>query len=256
MNVPRILYRSFVGIIRFGCGHPVLALQLLFQRVCYFFSRRILFPVRDHLGFIIDKPCEMISYWSFFVMRELDDPGWRGEIERSEHPLVVDIGANAGVFCHYIYSINRGARFVAVEPVPVWKPQIEKWSALTGCEVVFHGAAVSDREGEAKLYLPDEHGLTASLKEDWEGGSGSSIDVRSVTLDSLVDENVCLLKIDVEGAEKEVLRGAHEVLGRTSCILVEIHDDDSVQEICSILGSAWARRRLSEIDYFFYRKSR
>jgi hypothetical protein len=50
-------------------------------------------------------------------------------------------------------------------------------------------------------------------------------DIRMVTLDSLAYENVDLIKIDVEGYEMEVLKGANNTLTDTQYLMIELNNN-------------------------------
>lgn len=50
-------------------------------------------------------------------------------------------------------------------------------------------------------------------------------DIRMVTLDSLAYENVDLIKIDVEGYEMEVLKGANNTLAGTQYLMIELNNN-------------------------------
>ena len=84
-----------------------------------------------------------------------------------------------------------------------------------------------------------------------------SIEVEARTLDSVLaetgDPHVDVLKIDVEGAELALLRGAEHTLGdrRLFAVLVEVHPDFGVDtaEVCDLLaGYGFTFRVPGEID--------
>lgn len=83
----------------------------------------------------------------------------------------------------------------------------------TGATVENYKCAVTDEVGPKTLYCPgiwsDNRG-TATL----EGGEaeGVGVKVRGVQLDEIVDRDVQLIKIDVEGHEREVLEGGEQGL--------------------------------------------
>jgi FkbM family methyltransferase len=129
--------------------------------------------------------------------------------------VVADVGAN-----------------VAVEPAPEPRRRLsERFAGVPGISI--DGRAVSDRPGTAVLHVTG-HSHNSSLHAP-HGGMGSlyetatgwevvdRVQTPTTTLDELLaGEDVALLKIDVQGAEREVLRGADQVLGRTAAILIEV----------------------------------
>ena len=96
-------------------------------------------------------------------------------------------------------------------------------NCLEGAVKVFR-SAVSDRLGRATLYIPDpSHGLietSSSLNAAFKPHT-NTIEVDVVTLDALLmtGQKVCVVKIDVEGHEAAVLRGATSMIARDRPIL-------------------------------------
>ena len=129
----------------------------------------------------------------------------------------IDIGANIGY-----YSVLASARVgdegcvVAVEAAP-WIHALLEWHvALNGRNNVRTLAlAASASAGTLKLYpgSADNIGKTTTVK-----GDGEPVEVAALPLaDMLLDEEIRrarIIKIDVEGAEPDVLRGLVPVLGR------------------------------------------
>jgi FkbM family methyltransferase len=125
--------------------------------------------------------------------------------------LFVDVGANVGF--HSVFGAQLGAHVVAVEPVP-WTLELLRanvWRHQADVEVV--AAAASDAPGTVLIGMEAEHRSGAQI-----GGAG--VEVRAATLDELVPRGeVDVLKIDVEGAEPLVLRGAAAILERSPVLL-------------------------------------
>lgn len=120
----------------------------------------------------------------------------------------VDVGANIGVFTCFVGSRQPGVRITAIEPFPPVHEALRRNVALNHLDVTIPDGAVGAEPGTATFeVLPrDVHNRLAP------GGTadeGSGITVTVHTLDDLVGEQgAALIKIDVEGAELEVLRGA------------------------------------------------
>jgi FkbM family methyltransferase len=123
-------------------------------------------------------------------------------------------------------------RVVMVEPQPqAFAVLTEKFRGRPGFEL--HNVAVSDHAGAARLKITrDSTGvsLLAPLPEmralvgsNWT--VESEIEVPVTTLDQLLanEPEISLLKIDVQGVEREVLAGARETLSMTKFVLIELN---------------------------------
>ena len=162
---------------------------------------------------------------------------------------VVDVGANFGL--HTLSAANlvgeRG-RVLAFEPIPANLELLWRNLRLNRLErrVTVAPQALSDSD-EALLemhYVPGEPDLTASLRPG--PGSPQTIRVMNSRLDAYAFPegfSSRLIKIDVEGAELSVLRGARETLDRfRPLLLIEVHGfalpsfGDSIAALEAFLG--------------------
>lgn len=135
--------------------------------------------------------------------------------------VVVDIGANIGYFTVLAASLigNMGSgKVYAFEPNPKLARLLEQnieinWSIAP---VYFNEMALADYAGEVSLHIPRAHGANASLSAPDEYAC-DSVTVNVKKLDDALpkDVEVDLMKIDVEGHEASVLRGAREVISRS-----------------------------------------
>lgn len=125
----------------------------------------------------------------------------------ARHELAIDVGANAGNWTAEL--AKTFTRVVAYEPdirAINLIPEIENVTVVE--------AAVSSRDGEARLYLRPDAGQNSLLYDHPIGAGGQSdapsvaaVTVASVTLDSRHPDGADFVKIDVEGAEQDVLAG-------------------------------------------------
>jgi len=141
-----------------------------------------------------------------------------------------DIGANVGVFsvaAGKTMEALQGAIY-AFEPCPATFAVLEKnlqENELAGVHA--HGLAVSERSGEASLYVNAamKDGLN-SLEDPSHGDAEvvGRVAVRVTTLDEFIVEHdipgVDVMKVDVEGAELLVFRGARGLLAREDAPLI------------------------------------
>lgn len=131
----------------------------------------------------------------------------------------VDVGANVG-----FWSVPAATRVpvVAFEPNPWAARHLLVNAQLNGLEIDLRQQAVSSHRGELDLFASDleQNASQATLHRSAVHGSVEQIRVPVVTLDEAIDE-VDTLKIDVEGHEEEVLRGAERLLSsRTPRVVV------------------------------------
>jgi len=181
------------------------------------------------------------------VVRQALAAGWRSY--ETPMPLVLsrlitarpsaflDVGANTGFYA--LLAGRAGARVVrAFEPVPAIAAILAANVELTFPDATANAAALyrlalSDRHGEAELFLPDQgHGLietSASLNQEFRAVHSGSVWVSQTTLDfhlaqhPIASELVLVLKLDVESFEPQVLAGAElTVAERRPAIVVEI----------------------------------
>lgn len=135
----------------------------------------------------------------------------------------LDIGANYGT---YALTLARlGARVDLFEPNPAIAAVLAAWAhGRTG--VAVHALALSDRAGTAELVIPGEDGVEHDSSAALAGGavaSGRRVAVPLAPLDSLAIRDAALIKIDVEGHEDAVLRGAAATIAASSpALIVEI----------------------------------
>jgi len=161
---------------------------------------------------------------------------------------LVDVGANIGYMSLLMAAFaGPGAKVWAFEPHPGIHERLRENVQLNryGGRIVPSPIAISDSPGGRPLYLPagfqSNHGL-GSLERAGE----THIDVVTDTLDNLfAGTGIDVLKIDVEGHELSVLRGAERLLssGRIGVIVFEAHGQlfDSVEAYLRSKGlSIWA----------------
>lgn len=140
---------------------------------------------------------------------------------------VIDVGAAYGEFTEECITVFPNARYLLIEPLVEYRaPLSDLERRLPSARYLC--AAASSRTGETAINVhPDLVG--SSLLREVETGTdvnGRPRNVRTVTLDGAVNEvgakGPFLLKVDVQGAELDVLKGAEEVLKETEYVLLEV----------------------------------
>jgi FkbM family methyltransferase len=144
---------------------------------------------------------------------------------------VLDLGANFGIYTVLAASAVRPAgRVLAVEPNARMCWLIRLHTVLNGLpNVRVCRAAVGGQCGRARLHVPQQPSY-GSLSPDGLKGPCRTVSVRALTLDALVERyalpSARFVKLDVEGAELDVLRHGSRVLSgpRRPVLLTEVCD--------------------------------
>lgn len=177
-----------------------------------------------------------------------------GIFRPKEGDIVVDIGAHMGRYTiPSAKSVGVSGKVIAVEAHPYNFGILQhnlKLNKLTNVSAL--NSAVYSKKANLKLYLPDEdlgytmhhsvmtHYLSTKYNNEIER---KYIEVEADTLDNLLKSSgittVNWIKIDVEGAEYEVLKGAREILSTNKpiSILVEVHGKDTYGPTIELLRS-------------------
>jgi FkbM family methyltransferase len=135
---------------------------------------------------------------------------------------IVDVGANIGTSTFRFREANPNARIYCIEPVMEIYNELESnvLHPLTSC----HRLALGDKEEESTIYTT-YNPLTSSLFKTSETRGSQKVEM--TTLDRFAEQNsieqIDLLKIDTEGYDLHVLKGAQGLLndGRIEYVMVE-----------------------------------
>lgn len=141
-------------------------------------------------------------------------------VERAAKSRVfVDVGAERGFYTHLALRYMPGqARVIAIDPDPHRAAAMRRYFADATHVTIIEAAAGASAQ---PVTLFKSGAQSASMRTD----RGESFAARSVVLDELIDaRDADLVKIDVEGAEAEVLASMGDILRRQRChVFVEYH---------------------------------
>lgn len=168
----------------------------------------------------------------------------------------IDIGANIGKFSIIMGKrLGKNSKVFAIEPHPenfkILKKNIQL-NKLSNVKAI--NAACSSSKRYLDLYLDEEGTGGHSIKKDAKSAGEKTIKVKSILLDSCKIKNVKLIKVDVEGAEADVLLGAKKILKRNHPkIIFEAWDEKYLNKIKKVLKPfKYKIKKIGKIDYFAY----
>jgi FkbM family methyltransferase len=141
--------------------------------------------------------------------------------------VFVDVGANVGFYS--LLAASVGCRVYAFEPSPYASARLKETIRQNQIEnITVIESALSEEAGLKNLYVGKTGRNHTPTMVKNEGGTPITVSVQQ--LDTYARKHgisrIHLMKVDVEGFELNVLRGAHELLeqGRISAILCELND--------------------------------
>ena len=149
-------------------------------------------------------------------------------VERSHGSVWIDVGAHKGDILREMLTSAPEAEFLAFEPIPKFY-QILK-NKFPGSNVHVFNMALSDHAGRVSFnFVTTNPGYSGFKQREYpsEAETIEEIFVKTETLDSIMQNmnlgKVNFIKIDVEGAELEVLSGSIETLRSYKPIIVFEH---------------------------------
>lgn len=184
-----------------------------------------------------------IRHYGFFVENEIFWEGLENGHEAISYSLwiksvkdskvILDIGANTGVFSLIAKSLNPSAKVYAFEPVKRVFEKLEANNKLNNFDIICLEEAASNFDGEATIYDTNaEHTYSVTVNKNTLSSDANVVEttIKTIRLDTFIEKkgltNIDLMKIDVETHEPEVLEGMGKYLAKFKpSILIEILDD-------------------------------
>lgn len=135
----------------------------------------------------------------------------------------IDIGCFKGEILQEFIKRSPEGKHVAFEPIPGFYKALKR--KFKSKQLSIHNMALSDQLGMVTFnYVIDAPAYSGIKKRDYDGKNPDIelIEVKTDTLDNILpaDYRVDLIKIDVEGAEFKVLKGAYNTLEKSRPIII------------------------------------
>jgi len=145
------------------------------------------------------------------------------------YPLIIDAGAHIGMATLYFKRIYPGAHVMALEPHPqsvallnenIWQNDAQDVEILQ--------VALAARAGTTQLFQDDSsdqwYSTASFFPGAWNGQQKTTaITVKTALLADFLSRPVDCLKMDIEGAEFEVLKAAGDTLRMVKHLWLEFH---------------------------------
>lgn len=172
----------------------------------------------------------------------LDDWALRIALATTLRPdsVAIDVGAHAGTVLRDLLRIAPQGRHVAFEPLPSMAAELRRSFPSVDVREI----ALSEHAGTSTfVHVVRDPAYSGLLERTYPAGSGDVLEritVKLAPLDSEIgDLRPAFIKIDVEGAELQVLRGAVETLARFRPTLWFEHARGASDHYGTTPGEVW-----------------
>lgn len=153
----------------------------------------------------------------------------RGGLEHAKNlgfypSAIIDVGAATGTWA--LYETFPKSRKILIDPLEEFEPHLNNiTNKYPNSEYII--AAANKESGNVTINVhPDLVGSSLYLENEDSNVNGSPRIVAAITLDKICSERKLngpfLIKVDVQGAELDVLRGATHILGNTEYVILEV----------------------------------
>ena len=178
-----------------------------------------------------------------------------------ENPYIIDCGANIGLGTIFFKTNYPGADIVAFEPDEKnYSLLLKNLESFALKNVITHKKAIWTED--TVLNFSNEGNMGSRIEKD---AAPSSVKVEAVALKNFINKKVDLLKIDIEGAEFEVLKSIQNELNLVENMFLEYHgsfaQNNELNEMLRIITNAglsyYIKEATSVYDQpFQFKKSR
>ena len=154
----------------------------------------------------------------------------------SSNPLIYDCGANVGISVLFWKSLYPHSRVVAFEPDP-WAFACLRDNTKCFPDIELHQTAVWSLNGTMIFTCDGADGGSLAIYKQTENASMTA-SVATIRLRDILTEPIDLLKMDIEGAEVDVLLDCADRLHLVKRLFVEYHSfEDKPQRLDELLGA-------------------
>jgi FkbM family methyltransferase len=231
-------------------------------------------PIKQEIifGFIVtffDYSTFLFLFEEIFICKQYDFKA------ASHRPVILDCGSNIGMSILYFKTLYPDCVIVAFEPDKKTFELLKENIARNKLrDVTLVNRAVSDRTAPADFYSDPDLPGSLAMSTDPARGLKTKMIIESTTLSDHIHAEVDFLKMDIEGAEQDVLRelSRHNKLRMVKEMIFEYHhharpDEDALSgvlgmleqngfgyDICNMIPPPFQRGQFRGILIYAYRK--
>lgn len=187
------------------------------------------------------------KYWYAYSVLEL----FKDEVYKfktnNQHPVIIDCGTNIGLSIIYFNKLYPNSSIIGFEADPdLYKICQKNLETFKIKNVQLENVAVWNSEGVVNFKSDNNLGGKITSESYHE----KLVEVKAVKLSKYLDRKVDFLKIDIEGAEFEVLKECQEHLYNVESLFLEYHSnlnkEQQLDEILKIIKMAGFKYYIKE----------
>jgi len=138
-----------------------------------------------------------------------------------KNPIIIDCGANIGLSVLYFKEIHKASKIIAFEADPsVYKQLKSNIAEYNYSNIDLINAAVWNEE--TKIVFSSEGSVGGKMNLEGHK-SNNDVEVPAIRLRNYLSTEIDFLKIDIEGAEYEVLKDCADLLLNVNNLFIEYH---------------------------------
>lgn len=186
------------------------------------------------------------AFWYLHGLEELFiDETYKFNSEKTA-PRIIDCGANTGLSVIYFKRLFPQSKITAFEPdTDIFKILQENLHNFGYDDVELINKAVWNENGSIKFLASG--GVGGRISDD---ENAQTIEMPTARLSDLLDEKIDFLKIDIEGAEYDVIKDCASKLGNVENLFIEYHslekNEQKLDEILKIIKDAGFKYYIKE----------
>lgn len=189
------------------------------------------------------------TFWKGLFKTFESEMGWLWIDLSKKSTVIIDIGANTGIYSLVSKAVNPYSEIYAFEPSKNTYSKLQENILINNFDIRCFQIALSNSSGSQVFYDSyDSNQTSASMSpkmhELWENFDVNSYQVETKTLDVFINENniksIDLLKLDVEMFEPEVIEGfSDEIFIKKPIIFIEILSEEVGNKIMKLLDEQY-----------------